>query len=285
MKMKSSLLKASALCLVVLTASLGFPASAQAKVVNVSVIDYAFSPATANINVNDSVVWVWTGSSHNHNVYSTDSPQAWPSSPIESNPYSYTNQFTTAGSFPYVCTVHGFSGTINVAAPHVPPVVTITNPASGTVYAAPASINLAATATVTDGTVTNIQFLLDSTVLVNQTAAPYTAVASNLAAGNYILTAIATDDSGAQSTNSVSVSVVTPGATAIAPPHLTSTNFTFTFNANIGLNYLVQASTNLSSTKWTPVFTNAPASSTVVTVQLPIQQQASFYRVGRLPNP
>ncbi len=51
-------------------------------------------------------------------------------------------------------------GTIIVAAANVPPTVTITNPASGTVFAAPASVTIQASASDSDGTVTNVQFLV-----------------------------------------------------------------------------------------------------------------------------
>ena len=50
----------------------------------------------------------------------------------------------------------------------VPPTVAITNPASGTVFAAPASITIQATATNGSGTITNVQFLIGSIVLTNK---------------------------------------------------------------------------------------------------------------------
>ena len=283
MSIKMSSLSRARVGLAMLAFGLFFGNPVHAAVVNVSVINFAFSPAVANINVNDSVVWVWAG--QNHNVTSTSSPQAWPTSPTESTPFSFTNQFTSAGSFPYVCTVHGFTGTINVVAPNLPPTVTITNPAPNSVFAVPANIKIVAMAADSDGSVTNVQFLLGTTVLGNKTAAPYSIVASNVVAGGKTITAIATDNLGARSTNSISISVVTPVATAISLPRLSSTNFVFTFNATVGLNYIVQATTALVSSNWADVFTNAPASNITVTVQLPISARASFYRVGRLPNP
>src|ERR1019366_2796596 len=62
-----------------------------------------------------------------------------------------------------------------------PPTVTITNPASGTVLAAPANATIKASAADTDGTVTNVQFLVGTTVLTNEVAAPFFGVTNNLA--------------------------------------------------------------------------------------------------------
>jgi len=49
-------------------------------------------------------------------------------------------------------------GNIIVTNSAVPPVVTITNPASGTVLSAPASLKLTASANVASGNVTNVEF-------------------------------------------------------------------------------------------------------------------------------
>lgn len=256
---------------------------AGAATVNVSVVNFAFSPAAANINVNDQVVWVWAG--NNHNVVSTAIPQAWPASPVKSTPFSFTNQFTSAGSFPYECSVHGFTGSINVTAPKVPPTVAITSPAADKVFSAPADISISVSAAASVGTLTNLEILLGSSVVTTLTAPPYSAAVSNVMAGNYTLAAIATDNQGARATNSVNFSVVTPVASEIAQPKLSATNFTFSFNATVGLDYVVQATADLVSSNWSTVFTNAPASNTVVRVEFPLNSTVRYYRVGRLPNP
>ena len=66
----------------------------------------------------------------------------------------FTNTFNSAGTFPYYCSQHfgsGMKGSIIVAAPNSPPGVTITNPVSGTVLAAPANVIIQAAASATDG--------------------------------------------------------------------------------------------------------------------------------------
>src|ERR1039458_9543044 len=92
-----------------------------------------FTPATTNIAVNDRVIWTWAGNNHST---TSDTNGLWDSL-VNNSPHSFTNTFTSAGTFPYHCTIHvsfGMKGTIIVASPNVPPTVSITNPVSGTVF-------------------------------------------------------------------------------------------------------------------------------------------------------
>src|SRR2546425_695791 len=132
---------------------------------NVSVIDFAFNPATVTINVNDTVQWVWN-CSFQHSTTSTGS--LWDSGLHTGTTFTFPRQFTSSGSFPYICSLHGFSGSVNVqAAANVPPTVTITNPASGAIFSEPATIAIRATASDSDGSVTNVQFRQGAAVLTN----------------------------------------------------------------------------------------------------------------------
>jgi hypothetical protein len=106
--------------------------------------------------------------------------------------------------------------------PTVPPGVTLTAPANGASYAAPASIGLAADASDDDGTVTKVEFFHGSTLIGTDTTAPYGLAWNGVAAGNYTLTARATDNDGATTTSTpVNVSVV--AAVPAAPDGLTAT--------------------------------------------------------------
>src|SRR5258706_3710222 len=211
---------------------------------NVSVVNNAFIPATTNIAVGDQVIWTWPSGSFNHNTVSSSS--VWSSS-VMSGPATFAFTFSSAGSFPYSCTVHGFTGAINVIAANTPPTVTITNPASGAVFAAPANVTIQASAADPDvgGTVTNVQFVVGTTVLTNDNAAPFSAVTNNLAAGSYTLSAIASDNIGPKTTNTRTINVVTPVMTTLSVPvRVPPTNFQFSYSANTGLRYVVQRSTN-----------------------------------------
>ena len=76
------------------------------------------------------------------------------------------------------------------------PSVTLTQPADGATFTAPATVNLAATASDTDGTVAKVEFFNGATKLGEDTTAPYSFTWSGVAAGTYTLTARATDDLG-----------------------------------------------------------------------------------------
>ncbi len=98
------------------------------------------------------------------------------------------------------------SGTANIS-----PTVSITAPANGASYTAPATIALAANAADQDGSVAKVEFYQGSTLLSTATTAPYGFSWANVAAGSYSLTAIATDNLGA-STTSATVNVTVTGA-------------------------------------------------------------------------
>ena len=84
-----------------------------------------------------------------------------------------------------------------------PPVVGITAPGSGASFTAPASINVAANASDADGTVAQVAFFANGSPIGTDSTAPYGVTLSNVAAGSYTLTAVATDNAGATTTSSV----------------------------------------------------------------------------------
>ena len=63
------------------------------------------------------------------------------------------------------------------------PAVTLTQPADGATFSAPATVNLSATASDTDGTVTKIEFFNGTTKLGEDTTAPYSFTWSSVAGG------------------------------------------------------------------------------------------------------
>ena len=83
----------------------------------------------------------------------------------------------------------------------VPPIVNLTSPTNGAVFPAPATIGLSATATDPDGTVAKVEFFRDNISLGVDSSDPYNGSAANLAAGDYVLTARATDNQSLVSTS------------------------------------------------------------------------------------
>lgn len=94
-----------------------------------------------------------------------------------------------------------------------PPTVSIKSPASGTVFNAPATVTVSATAADSDGTVAKVDFFQGATLIGTATSAPYSASVANLAAGSYSFTAVATDSSGA-ATTSAAVAITVSAAQA-----------------------------------------------------------------------
>jgi len=102
-----------------------------------------------------------------------------------------------------------------------PPVVSLTGPTGSQVFTAPATINLAATASDTDGSVARVDFLNGSTVIGSDTSAPYTFTWTNVAAGSYAVAARAVDNAGAATTTAaVTISVGGGTSTGGAAPAL-----------------------------------------------------------------
>jgi Domain of unknown function (DUF1929)/Bacterial Ig domain len=101
------------------------------------------------------------------------------------------------------------------------PTVTLTQPADGTTFTPPATVNLAATASDPDGTVAKVEFFNGTTKLGEDTTAPYGFTWSGVPAGSYTLTARATDDVGGTTTSATSRITVggnTPPTVSITSP-------------------------------------------------------------------
>ena len=84
--------------------------------VNVKIIDLAFSPTRVKININDQVKWTWTGGAPHS---TTSSGGLWDSG-VHGTGFTFTNTFPNAGSFPYMCSVHPvMAGYVTVQAANV----------------------------------------------------------------------------------------------------------------------------------------------------------------------
>jgi len=257
-----------------------FGLGAQAAQTNVNITSIpSFDPSSVTINVNDSVKWTWLSSNH-----STTSPGLWDSG-VNNAGFTFTNVFTSTGSFPYACKVHSFMmGSVTVSGGNQLPSVTITNPPSGSTFSAPWTGVLQATA-ADDVSVTNVEFFSDSTSLGSVSSAPYNLPVNNLAAGAYTFTAVASDNLGATKTSAgVHISVVTPVAIVVSDPQrLSDTQFRFNYTANAGLTYVVERSATVSN--FAGINTNIAGSGSVTFTDGNANGSVNFYRVRRLPNP
>jgi len=99
--------------------------------------------------------------------------------------------------------------------PNQAPSVSLTAPANGATYTAPASITLSANASDSDGSVTKVEFFANGTLLGSDSSSPYSYTWTNVVAGSYTITAKAFDDDGA---TKISTSVSATVNTAPPPP-------------------------------------------------------------------
>ena len=259
---------------------------AYATTFNVTFGSFFFSPNNLTINVGDTVTW--TGQA-GHTVTGTNAETLCGSSSVT----TCTHTFMNPGTFGYECIVPGHAAAgmvgrlvVNPAPSNAPPVVSITGPANGAVFAAPANVTITANATDSDGSVTNVLFLVNANSVgqTNGAGPVFTLQASALAAGSYALTTKATDNGGASTTSgAVNISVVAPVAVSNSSPRIANGQFSFNYTANPGLRYVVQNSSNLVN--WVPIATNTAAGSNVNVTDSFNVGGMRFYRVGRLPNP
>jgi hypothetical protein len=110
------------------------------------------------------------------------------------------------------------------------PVVALIQPASNQVFVAPANVTLHASASESNGTISQVEFFAGATSLGVVITNPYALTWSNAPAGIYALTAVATDNLGAAATSAV-VSIVVDIPPAVAITNLAyATDFTLPTN-------------------------------------------------------
>ena len=95
----------------------------------------------------------------------------------------------------------------------IAPTVSLTSPVNGSTFTAPATTTVTASASDADGTVSKVDFYANGVLIGSDTTSPYSALWSDISAGQYAITAIATDDRQFTTTSAaVSVTVSAPTA-------------------------------------------------------------------------
>lgn len=94
-----------------------------------------------------------------------------------------------------------------------PPTVSITSPSGGASFTEGDDVTIEASASDSDGSVTSVKFYYGASNLIGEdTSSPYSVIWSNVPAGSYNLTAVATDDDNATTTSSsVAITVNSTG--------------------------------------------------------------------------
>ena len=159
-------------------------------------------------------------------------------------PYSFTWNDVPAGSYALTARSTDDDGdsttssavNVTVTAPNTPPTAQLTSPAEGASFTAPASIAMTATASDSDGNVTQVAFYADGNLLHTDTTAPYSFTWNDVPAGSYALTARSTDDDGDSTTSSaVNVTVTAPNTPPTAQLTSPTEGASFTAPASIAM--------------------------------------------------
>jgi hypothetical protein len=101
-----------------------------------------------------------------------------------------------------------------------PPTVSLLTPTNGAFILLPATITLTANASDADGLVTKVDFFANGMLVGRATNPPYTAIWTNVIAGSYNLTAVASDNGGGSAT-SAAVAITArriPAIAYVVPP-------------------------------------------------------------------
>lgn len=177
-------------------------AATQAATQNVDIVNFSFSPQTVTIKAGDSVTWTEKETFFHSTTSDTG---LWDSGGLALNA-TFTFTFTTPGTYPYHCTPHpSMKGTVIVQSLNAPPSVTVTNPANGSIFGNTDRVTFGASASDSDGSVTNVQLFNDNVLVRSFTSAPFaltvTGIAGQLHLGTNVLTAVATDNLGVSTTS------------------------------------------------------------------------------------
>ena len=242
--------------------------------------DNGFVPSTVDILTNQTVTW-W-----DYDLYGLDVPNYFAAGLSFTVP-NYTSAqviFQFAGTYAY----HSAYGDIGTVIVVTPPALAITSPAGGAVFPAPATFTVQASASETPpDAVSDVQFFLgdgDGTNLIaDVTSPPYSFDLTNLASGAYTLIALASDSYGFTATNAITVTVSQGAAISLGSPRIAAGHFLFDVTGlTDGKTNIVQVSTNLASSSWSPIQTNV-ASGTAVTVTNAGLVPRQFFRVVQQP--
>ncbi len=122
-------------------------------------VDEVSGTSTSNINTGDTIDWVWSAGFHSTTsgtCTTSCTPDGLWDSGGHSTPFTYSRDFSSAGTFHYYCSVHGtaMQGTVIVTDLGPAPTVTSVNPTSG------------AAATTNPFTITGTNFVAGAIVTV-----------------------------------------------------------------------------------------------------------------------
>lgn len=154
-----------------------------------------------------------------------------------SSPYSVVWSSVPAGAYSLTAVAVDRDGgqatstpvSTTVNPPNQPPTVSITSPSSGATFPAGSTVTVAANASDPEGRMGRVDFYSGTTLLASDTTAPYSVAWGAVPAGSFVLTAVAVDLDGGQTTSAPVSITVTP----------TSSSWVVVFTASVDHNTTV----------------------------------------------
>jgi plastocyanin len=250
---------------------------------------FSFSPARITNHVGDSIQFVPTGISHSVSSNGNAS-QPFCGNATISSPCTIT--FNAAGVFGFKCIPHftfGMTGMVVVLPTgNTPPTVAMTDPANGAVLASSLPTTLRATASDSDGTITQVQFFAGTSRLgiSTSTTSPYSFLVPSIPTGNQAITAQATDNQGATTTSAaVNVTSVTPGPIRFDSSLVYANGqLPLTLSVTPGLSYAIEGGNGVAA--WSNLVTFSAASNSFsYSNPVPPGEVFRLHRARLLPNP
>jgi len=256
--------------LVLIATAFSLPATAATVVVSY----YSLSPNPVSIKTGDVVYWV-DGDDLGPYVITIGSL-------IFPTPDGV--QFNAPGTYSYSAdSAYGggpWSGSV-VVTDDAPPTVSITSPTNNSVVMAPATFNFEADASDPDvNDISDVEFYIGDTIVDDVFSPPYSTTVTNLPAGTYTLTTIAWDYSYETATNSVTITVVNPGAIQLTSPAVVGGSFVFQASGLIpGKTNVLESSSDLVT--WLPLQTNVPDATSLGFTNSPAGR-SQFFRLRQV---
>jgi hypothetical protein len=182
----------------------------------------------------------------------------------------------------------GNSGIVHVrnGTPNNPPFVTITKPADGAVFTAPATFEISCDAGDSDDGLAMVEFYIGGNLSDQIFSSPYTTTATNLSVGTYVLMATAYDFAGATATHQVNVTVQdgVSSSITISTPRYVAGQFQFEVTGlTVGKTLTIQSASSVStSANWSTVQTKT-ADANSLSFTAPAGQGSQFFRVLQAP--
>jgi hypothetical protein len=126
----------------------------------------------------------------------------------------YVGLAVVAHTSPAAATASFTDVAVTKGATNAPPTVSLTAPANGASYTAPASVTVTATAADADGTVARVDFYSGASLIGSDSSSPYAFTWTGVGAGAYGVAALAVDNAGATATSGTATIAVVGAVTA-----------------------------------------------------------------------